>query len=88
LDSVESDYLETLAGLIVSYERARHPLPKATPLDVLKHLMEQRAMRPSDLGKLIGNSSASMVLRGQRELSKAHIRVLADHFHVSPAVFL
>jgi HTH-type transcriptional regulator/antitoxin HigA len=51
--------------------------------------MEARDMRPSDLGRLIGSkANATLILKGQRELSKAHIRKLAEFFHVSPAVFL
>jgi antitoxin component HigA of HigAB toxin-antitoxin module len=37
----------------------------------------------------LGNRAlASLILRGQRQLSKSHIRKLADHFKVSPALFL
>jgi hypothetical protein len=28
-----------------------------------------------------------MVLRGRRELSKSHIRILSEYFKVSPALF-
>ena len=31
---------------------------------------------------------ASLILQGKRQLSKAHIRKLAEHFRVSPALFL
>jgi HTH-type transcriptional regulator/antitoxin HigA len=51
--------------------------------------MEQRALRPADLTPVFGaRSIASLVLNGKRQLSKAHIRKLAEFFHVSPAVFL
>lgn len=89
LDSGERDYLDTLISLLETYEKKRFPIPKAPPLEVLKHLMEARDMRPTDLGKLIGSkANATLILKGQRELSKAHIRKLAEFFHVSPAVFI
>ena len=89
LDRGESDYLETLASLVEKYEAKRYSLRGAAPHEVLAHLMEARGMRPSELGKLIGSKgNASLILRGRRELSKAHIRKLAEHFHVSPAVFI
>jgi antitoxin component HigA of HigAB toxin-antitoxin module len=48
-----------------------------------------RHTRPGDPGKLIGSkANATLILKGQRELSKAHIRKLAEYFHVSPAVFI
>lgn len=46
-------------------------------------------MNASDLGKLLGDRSlGSRILNGQRGLSKNHIRILAGHFSVSPALFL
>jgi len=85
----EVDYLDTLAQLIASYERDRWPFPRPTPLRMLKHLMEARGMGTGDLARLLGSpSAASMILRGQREMSKTHIRKLADHFSVSTDLFL
>jgi antitoxin component HigA of HigAB toxin-antitoxin module len=46
-------------------------------------------MTQAELGRLLENRSlASQILNGHRQLSKTHIRKLADHFKVSPAVFL
>jgi HTH-type transcriptional regulator/antitoxin HigA len=51
--------------------------------------MEQRDLRQADLLPVFGSRSvASDVLAGKREPSKAHIRRLADFFHVSPELFL
>ena len=88
LDSGQLDYLEALAKFVSDYELARSTLPKASPLEVLKFLMDQRSLRATDIGKLIGRSAATMVLKGQRELSKSQIRILAEFFHISPAVFI
>lgn len=62
---------------------------QTTPLEVLRHLMESRGMTPAQLGDVLGSRpAATMVLKGRRQLSKAHIRAVAAHFCVSPAVFL
>jgi antitoxin component HigA of HigAB toxin-antitoxin module len=62
---------------------------KLTPAEMLRYLMQGRAMSASDLGRLLGERSlGAAVLRGDRELSKAHIRTLSGHFRVSPAVFI
>ena len=62
---------------------------KAIPYACCSSLMEQRGLRAADLTPVFGaRSIASMVLNGKRELSKAHIRKLAEFFHVSPAPFL
>jgi HTH-type transcriptional regulator/antitoxin HigA len=64
-------------------------LPDVSPLQVLQYFMEQRGLRQADLLPVFGSRSiASAVLNGKREFSKAHIRKLAEFFHVSPAVFL
>ena len=85
----ERDYLETLALLVEEFD-ARHAaqLPKAEPLDVLKHLMEEHGMNAADLGRLLGSKGiASEVLNGKRSLSKAHMAALAERFHVDVSVF-
>jgi antitoxin component HigA of HigAB toxin-antitoxin module len=85
----ELDYLEALARFVEDYE-SREPgtlRGTSTPLDRLRHVMEQRDFTQADLSRLIGRSAASDVLRGKRELSKAHIRALVKHFEVSPALF-
>ena len=46
-------------------------------------------MSVSDLGRLLGQRElGSKILRGDRELSKAHIRTLANHFRVTAAMFI
>lgn len=78
-----------LATLIKEYDERTYPLPPADPIGMLRFLMEQRDLRATDLTSIFGaRSIASMVLNGKRELSKAHIRKLAEFFQVSPAAFL
>jgi len=94
LTAGEVDYLEAIGRFVADYER-EHVLSvlnrtrRATPLEVLRHLMESRAMTSAQLGDVLGSRpAAAMILKGRRELSKAHIRTAAAHFSVSPAVFL
>jgi HTH-type transcriptional regulator/antitoxin HigA len=78
-----------LATLIKEYDDRAYPLPPGDPVRMLQFLMEHRGLRAADLTPIFGaRSIASLVLNGKRELSKAHIRRLAEFFHVSPAVFL
>jgi hypothetical protein len=61
---------------------------RATGLD-LEFLMQESGMAQADLGRLLGNRAlASLILRRHRQLSKTHIRKLASHFKVSPALLL
>ena len=79
---------DLLARLIKDYDD-RIELPPGDPISMIQFLMEQRGLRATDLTPIFGaRSIASMVLNGKRELSKTHIRKLAEFFHVSPVVFL
>jgi HTH-type transcriptional regulator / antitoxin HigA len=91
LDPGEQDYLDTLTMLVEAYDREHHEfdLEDRDPLTMLKYLMQESGMAQADLGRLMGNRAlASLILNGHRHLSKSHIRKLADHFKVSPALFL
>lgn len=78
-----------LSTLVREYDDRVHPLPTGDPIRILRYLMEQPGLRPVDLVPIFGaRSITSLVLNGKRELSKTHIRKLAELFHVSPALFL
>ena len=78
-----------LATLVKEYDDRAYPLPPGDPIRMLHFLMEHRGLRAADLTPIFGaRSVASLVLNGKRELSKTHIRKLAEFFHISPAVFL
>jgi HTH-type transcriptional regulator/antitoxin HigA len=77
--------------LVEAYDREHHDFDTAErdPLTMLKYLMQESGMSQADLGRLLGNRAlASLILNGHRQLSKSHMRKLADHFKVSPALFL
>jgi HTH-type transcriptional regulator / antitoxin HigA len=78
-----------LVVLIERFESERYTLPAATPAEVLRELMEARGMTLANLAAIIGSKGvASEMLSGKRGLSKANIKRLAEHFGVSPVVFL
>jgi len=87
----EQDYLDTLTLLIQAYDEKHFRIKTRDlePVDVLKYLMEQGGMKRADLGRLLGNRPlASLILNGQRALSKTHIRILSDYFKVEAGLFL
>jgi HTH-type transcriptional regulator / antitoxin HigA len=91
LNQDQEDYLEALSELVGAYEDKLHAkdLSGLSPLDVLRYLVEQNGLTASSLGDLLGNRSlGSKLLRGERELSKSHIRILAERFGVSAGVFV
>lgn len=59
------------------------------PVELLEFLMGKSGLTRGDLGRILGSrSSASLVLNRKRGLSKNHVRKLAGHFQVPPALFL
>jgi HTH-type transcriptional regulator/antitoxin HigA len=85
----EEDALSALlARLIQDYDDRNAVLADVPPYRVVLHLMEQKGLRQADMLAVFGSRSvASDALSGKREFSKAHIRKLADCFHLSPAAF-
>ncbi|MHC4518367.1 MAG: helix-turn-helix domain-containing protein, partial [Planctomycetota bacterium] len=86
----QNDYLETLSGLIGEYEaKTRNVSVEEDPIGNLRFLLEENDMTASDLGRLLGDRSlGTRVLKGERSLSKTHIKVLSRRFRVSPALFI
>lgn len=65
-------------------------MPTKSPpgLVVLRTLIDRHKLKASDLKKEIGSKSAvSLVLSGQRNLTRAHIEKLSARFKVNPGVF-
>lgn len=87
--SAEMDAIELLSVLIERYESARYSLPAASPVDVLRFLMDQHHLHQLDLAPVLGSASlVSRILSGERNLTVAHMHALAERFHVPAAVFL
>ena len=84
----EEKYAEVLLTLIEAYEEEHHAIPDASPVQVLRALMEANELRQKDLAPIFGTESiVSEILRGKRELNKGQIEKLSKRFRVSPAVF-
>jgi HTH-type transcriptional regulator / antitoxin HigA len=91
LNQDQEDYLEALSTFVEAYEAVRFPIDdsRIAPLDALKSLLGEHEMTASDLGRLLGNRTlGAAILAGRRNLSKAHIKKLAEHFKVEPGLFL
>lgn len=91
LTTGQAAYLAVLSGLVAQYEDEHHALPEAFKdgVDALRYLVQQSGMTASDLGRLLGNRQlGAAILRRQRQLSKAHLVRLAEHFRVSTDLFL
>lgn len=81
-------WVRLIAPLISAYEQKVHPLPDASPVEILRFLMEQHGLKQNDLaGELGGQSVVSDLLNGKRTLNVDQIKNLSARFHISPASF-
>jgi HTH-type transcriptional regulator/antitoxin HigA len=81
--------LQLLVTLIEEFEHKHYPLEPSSPHAILKHLMEARGIKQSDLVGIIGSKGVvSEVVNGNRAISKAQAKALGEFFHVSPALFI
>ena len=88
----QEDYFDLLCRLIEDYEKEHAQLAtaKVTALDALQHLLDAHDMSAADLARLLDvhRTLGAMILRGERQLTLAHVRALAKHFSVSADLFL
>ena len=79
---------ELLVLIIQDFEKRTYGVRPATPVEVIEELMAAKDLKNKDLvGIFPTESVVSEVLSGKRSLTVEHIKRLAEHFHVSPAVF-
>lgn len=85
----EGRLLKLLAMLLEEYEDRNILLPALKPDKMLRHLLAEKELRPSDLGPVIGSKSrVSEILAGTRSISKSQAKKLASFFHVPVELFV
>jgi HTH-type transcriptional regulator/antitoxin HigA len=89
LSPEEEALAEMLTLLIEDYEEKHHPLPRVSPNESLKALMDERGLRHKDIWPVLGNKGAATeILNGRRSISKAQAKRLADFFQVPIDLFI
>ena len=78
---------KVLMTLIEAYEEEHHSIPRASPIEVLRTLMDGNDLRQKDVVPIFCSESiVSEVLHKKRALNKNHIEK-SKRFKVSLAVF-
>ena len=80
--------VDIVGDLIEDYEAEHHPLPEASGVQALKFLMEQHALRQSNLSEIGSQGVVSEILTGKRGLNIRQVRALSERFGVSTASFV
>lgn len=82
-------YLGSLKLLIADYEKKHFKFDGATPIEILKELMERHGLKQTDLENEIGKQPhVSRILNGERPLTIQQVKALAKRFNVSPEIFI
>ena len=91
MNADQEDYFQAVVTFVEKYEAEHSMADMRTmrPLALIRSLIREHGMSESDLGRLLGGRSLGhRILGGERQLSKANIRVLAVHFRLNPAALL
>lgn len=83
------ELLDTLGTLVHAYEahHYQNQISEYSGAEILRYLMDEHGLVQTDLPEIGSQGVVSEILRGKRELNTRQIGLLAQRFHVSPAVF-
>jgi len=83
------DYLDVLGQLIADYEDSIYEHPEFTPVDRLRHLMEEHALTQAELARRAGVAVTSLsdILNDRRRTSPKARAKFAECFGVSASFF-
>lgn len=86
----QRDYFDLLCSLIEDYDAEHVRWPKLKGRDIVQHFLDEHGLTGADLSRILDGSRnlGTMILRGDRNLTLAHVRKLAAHFKVSPELFI
>ncbi len=90
INAEQADYFDLLATLLETWEKAHVKWPERTPVELLRHLMNEHQMSGADLSRLLGGSRqlCPMILRGERSITADHARALSAHFGIGVEAFI
>ncbi len=80
--------IDYITSLISAFEDAHYPIQDVSPVEILKHLMENHGHTQGDLTDVAPRSVINEILNGKRSLNLRHIRKLAEKYGTSPNLFI
>lgn len=85
----EEDYLDVLGLFIADYEDAIYEHPEFTPVERLRHLMDEHSLTQAELSRrtAVAVTSLSDILNGERRISPRIRARFAECFGVAPSYF-
>jgi len=88
----QGDYMEALSIFVIAYDEEHHPEPDddLPTHELLQYLCNENGMSGADFGRLLGvdRTLATRILRGERNLTVAHIRKVCERFKLKADSFI
>ncbi|WP_309742333.1 transcriptional regulator [Chamaesiphon sp. OTE_20_metabat_361] len=85
----ESALYDLVTMLIEAYELQHYEIDRASPSEVLQHIIESSGIDRAELVNIFGSSeSVSQVLAGARSIEPSWAQALGNRFKLSPKIFL
>jgi HTH-type transcriptional regulator / antitoxin HigA len=85
----ESALYDLVTMLVETYEAAHYEIDRASPAEVLQHIIESSGIDPIELVNIFGSSeSVAQVLAGTKSIDLNWAQALGDRFKLSPKIFL
>ena len=89
LNEEQLDYLDAVSHFVTEHD-GEIVWPAFSGLELLKSLVDDHCLSGADLSRILGGSRllGPMILRGERNITADHARILGAHFKLSPGAFL
>ena len=85
----DKDYLGVLGTLVYDYEQKHEPIPVLKGIELVRALMTEENLQPSDLISIFNDESTVVkILEKKQEITAKQIQKLGEFFHISPIRFL
>jgi HTH-type transcriptional regulator/antitoxin HigA len=92
LNEDQGDYLDALMTFIEKYDNEHSKLNAKNfrGIKALKYLLDINGINKTQFSELLGKSKSlgGLILNGQRELTKSHLKILSERFKVDAQLFI
>ncbi|MFT4183515.1 MAG: transcriptional regulator [Rhizobium sp.] len=88
-DTPDAAHFDALVLLIEEYEAKHYPIPRASPVDVIKSVMAANHYTRADLIEIVGSKArAADLLNGRREINLDQIRKISRAWGIPPGALV
>jgi HTH-type transcriptional regulator/antitoxin HigA len=87
--TAQAAHFDALTLLIEEYEDRNYPISRATPIEVIKSVMEANNYTRADLIEIIGSKArVADLLNGRREINLEQIRKISRAWRIPPGALI